>query len=172
MRGSLLLAVVASALLCWNSQAAANANDRQPSRNQGLDYGSYEASVRRCKLQQDDVLRTCNSLQLAQRGETGLRIRFTGSGQEPGTTIQYTFITKNPEGIRPLKCDKGRCQLFDHAWIAKVISASTAQFNARGLPVSLPQARAMQGDCRIADKIISCNSQTRQGRILRAEAKL
>lgn len=171
MHPSLLLTVLGSALL-WISQSATNANEARRSADQDLNYGSFETSVRRCRLEQNGTLRTCNVLQLAQRGDTGLRIRFTGAGQEPDTTIRYTFITRHPQTIRPLKCDQGDCQLLGHPWIAEVISASTAHFDARGLPVQLPQAQAMQGDCQLADQQIRCSSRTRSGQTLNAEADL
>ena len=171
MQRTLLLAGMGCALLLITESGSANNNQR--SEHPDLNYGSYEASVHRCRLDRNGMLRSCNTMQLAQRGDTGLRIRFTGAGKEPGTTIRYTFITKNPEGIKPLKCDQGDCQPLAHPWIAEVISASTAQFNARGLPVSLPQARAMQGDCQLSKRQISCNSRTKDdGLKLSAEAHL
>ena len=126
----------------------------------------------RCLIDQDGTTQTCSRVQLTQRSGAGLRIRFFSAADKAGTSVRVTFIASHPQGKSALACQDGRCQPSATSWSAKVISGSTAQFDERGLPDTLPEAWPMRGTCRISDALISCESQARNGLTLSAEARL
>ena len=137
-----------------------------------IDFGRFETSVRDCRTEHDGVRRSCTRLQLMQRGSLGLRIRFSGSGDRPGSSTWLTFVAAQPSsGRQPLTCERGVCQLSPGDWSAKVISGSSAHFDARGLPDTLPRALPMRGICRIQPREIRCKGQATQGISMNAEAR-
>ena len=139
---------------------------------QDSNFGNFEANVSRCTMNRHGTVQSCSRVQLTQRGPSGLRIRFSGPGEEPGSSTRVTFIASHPSGEPALSCDKGHCKPSIPAWSARVISGSTAQFDVRGLPNNLPKAQSMRGTCRLSEKQISCQSQSRSGWTLSAEARL
>ena len=139
---------------------------------QDSNFGNFDANVSRCTMNRHGTIQNCSRVQLTQRGRAGLRIRFSGPGEEPGTSTRVTFIASHPSGEPALVCDRGSCEPSTQAWSARVISGSTAQFNGRGLPNNLPKAQSMRGTCRVSKDQISCQSQTRNGWTLSAEARL
>ena len=141
--------------------------------NSETGFGSYQTSVRDCKTQLDGVIRHCSSIELTQRSASALRIRFVASGAKPGSSIRLTFIAaQSLNGRRVLECRRGTCELASGPWSAKVISGSSATFDARGIPDTLPSAWPMQGICTIADRQITCESSARQGLSMRPEARI
>ena len=152
------------------SQRSAIAQESRPV--QVSNFGNFETTVSRCSIDRNGTTQSCSRVQLTQRGTSGLRIRFSGPGEEPGSSTRMTFIASHPSGEPALTCNKGDCKPSDSAWSATVISGSTAQFDARGLPDNLPKAWPMRGTCRISKGLIACQSQSRSGWTLSAEARL
>tara|TARA_B100002051_G_C16743053_1_gene645587 strand:+ start:5534 stop:6028 length:495 start_codon:yes stop_codon:yes gene_type:complete len=136
------------------------------------DFGTFDSSVRRCIVDQGGDIRSCSRIQLTQRGQAGLRIRFLGAGPQQGTSARLTFVAKHPTGNRALTCSRGKCQPLKVNWNATVISASTAIFNDRGLPTTIPHSWRMQGICSINKTAINCESEASNGLLLRAQADL
>ena len=152
------------------SQSWAKAQAPRPV--QEPNFGNFETTVSRCSIVRDGTIQRCSRVQLTQRGSAGLRIRFSGPGEEPGSTTRMTFIARHPAGDLALACDKGDCKPSDSGWSGTVISGSTAQFNARGLPDNLPEAWPMRGTCKISEESFDCRGQSRSGRTLSAVARL
>ena len=152
------------------SQRSAMAQAARPV--QEPNFGNFETTASHCSMDRNGTVNNCSRIQLTQRGTAGLRIRFSGPGEEPGSSNRMTFIASHPSGDLALACDKGNCKPSGTPWSATVISGSTAQFNARGLPDNLPKAWPMRGTCKISQELIACQSQSRSGWTLSAEARL
>jgi hypothetical protein len=164
-------AILATLLLSWAvlpRPLSALAERGKPD----ADFGSITTTTRQCSLARNGSEQGCTTVQLTQRGNAGLRIRFIGSGAQPGSSKWITFIARHRQGIRALSCNKGSCEQAVQHWSADVISASIANFDDRGLPVGLPNTSPMDGECQIERQRIQCVSRSNNGLSLRAVARL
>ena len=166
--GSCILSTMVLLNLLWPMQDPAKAEQK---RQVSTDFGTYDAAVQSCNLNDNGVRQPCSRVQLTQRGEEGLRIRFIGAGEQPGTSLRVTFIARQPGKSRLLSCHQALCRPIHGQWSADVISASTTRFNVRGLPDALPRAMPMRGTCELDESLIRCESQGRGGINLSAQAR-
>ena len=136
-------------------------------------FGRLDTTVSSCRITHAERSTGCRRLQLTQTSSIGLRIRFIGeSPEEPGRTHQLTFVT-GPGSREPvLSCQNGRCNLAATSWSGQISSRSWVFFDARGLPIGLPSNRPTQGQCTISDGLLNCQSQSRDGLNMSAEARL
>ena len=162
---------LATLLLCWTGLPQSLPALAEGSKRD-VDFGSITSTARQCSLARNGSTRRCTAVELSQRGNAGLRIRFMGAGEQPGSSDWITFIARNRRGIRALSCSNGTCEQAVQAWSAEVISVSIARFDGRGLPISLPDTRSMDGECRIEKSMIQCDSRSSNGVSLRAVARL
>ena len=136
-------------------------------------FGRLETTVSSCRITQAKRSMGCRRLQLTQTSVIGLRIRFIGeSPEEPGRTHQLTFVTRPGSRDPVLSCQNGRCNLAATSWNGKITSHSWVFFDKRGLPIGLPGSRPTQGRCTFSEGRLSCQSQSRDGLNLSAEAQL
>ena len=136
-------------------------------------FGRLDSGVSGCRMTQAERSMGCQRLQLSQTSAIGLRIRFIGINQEdPGRTYQLTFVTGSGAGDPVLSCQNGRCRLAATSWTGTITSSSFVVFDARGLPIGLPINRPTTGECRINERRLNCESQTRDGLQRSAEAQL
>lgn len=142
------------------------------SAGQARGFSRVEQATRRCRIERGDIKRSCNRLQISDTGSDGLRIRFTGPGETPGSSHQLSFVALAREQPSPLRCEKGNCQLSGRRWTADIISIAWVEFDKRGLPRGLPTARTVRGTCRINDRLINCESHRGQLIDVSAEAQI
>ena len=136
-------------------------------------FGRLDTGVSGCRLTQAERSMGCQRLQLSQTSSIGLRIRFIGVNEEdPGRTHQLTFVTGPGTGDPVLTCQNGRCRLAATSWSGTITSSSLVVFDQRGLPIGLPSNRPTTGTCRINERRLNCESQTRDGLQRSAEARL
>ena len=135
--------------------------------------GRWETTVSSCRITQAKRSMGCRRLQLTQTSVIGLRIRFIGeSPEEPGRTHQLTFVTRPGSRDPVLSCQNGRCNLAATSWSGQISSSSWVAFDQRGLPIGVPTNRSSRGQCTISNGRLSCQSQSRDGLQLSAEARL
>ena len=164
-------AIVCTLLLCWAVLPRPMSALAERGKSDA-DFGSITTTARQCRLARNGSEQACTTVQLTQRGHAGLRIRFIGSGAQPGSSEWVTFIARHRRGIRALSCSQGSCDQAMQHWSADVISASIAHFDDRGVPMGLPDTSPMDGECQIEPKKIQCVSRSSNGLSLRAVARL
>ena len=136
-------------------------------------FGRWETTVSSCRITHAERSMGCQRLQLMQTSSIGLRVRFIGvSEEDPGRTHQLTYVTGPGTGDPVLSCQNGHCRLAAASWSGTIISSSLVVFDQRGLPIDFPSNRPTTGECRINERRLNCESQTRDGLQLSAEARL
>lgn len=136
-------------------------------------FGRFDTGLSGCRITHAERSMGCQRLQLMQTSSIGLRLRFFGvSTNEPNRTVQLTFVTGPGSGDPVLNCQSGRCRLAATTWSGQISSSSWVSFDQRGLPIGVPTNRPSIGQCTISDGRLSCQSQSRDGLQLSAEARL
>ena len=136
-------------------------------------FGRLDTGLSSCRLSQAERSMGCQRLQLSQTSSIGLRVRFIGvSEKDPSRTYQLTFVTGPGTGDPVLSCQNGHCRLAETSWSGTITSSSLVVFDQRGLPIGLPSNRPTIGECRINERRLNCQSQTRDGLQRSAEARL
>ena len=144
-----------------------------PGETAPLGIDRLDTAVSECSMVRADQAIPCQRLQLTQSDVTGLRIRFIGTSPEAKRiTYRLTFLTGATTQGQALDCNSGRCRLTRSAWEGKIFSAAWGSFDDRGLPMGMPNSQTGRGRCRIVGKLLSCESQFRDGLNLSAEARL
>ena len=136
-------------------------------------FGRFDTGLFSCRITHAERSMGCQRLQLMQTSSIGLRVRFIGvSEKDPGRTHQLTYVTGPGTGDPVLSCQNGHCRLAAASWSGTIISSSLVVFDQRGLPIDFPSNRPTTGECRINERRLNCESQTRDGLQRSAEARL
>ena len=151
------LALVAIAL---GSATSVNASQRL-----GLD-------TVKCTMARNVEQVPCHHLVLRQSDHHTLRIRIAGSSTSTTGSIRLKFVSREATNNAALQCNNQSYRLGTTTWKGRVTSGSWIKFNDQGLPNGLSNAELMTGECRISRKQVICDSQTADGDVLRAEARL
>jgi hypothetical protein len=119
-------------------------------------FGRWQQRPRSCVVEQgaSPKLR-CNAVQLDQRSPEIVRLSVQAEGVVRNEWIQITLVGALAEGQKPMVCRNGACTL-SQPLLLNLSTFSLARFNERGLAQTLPDARSVQGTCRIDPVALQC----------------
>ena len=119
-------------------------------------FGRWQQRPKSCVVHQGTSSKfRCDGVQLDQRSPEIVRLSVQADGVVRNEWIQITLVGALPEGQKPMACRNGACTL-SQPLLLNLSTFSLARFNERGLAQTLPEARSVQGTCRINPVALQC----------------
>ena len=162
-RGSLALAGVLLGAVLLPPQALGRAGQEG--------FCRWELRSDNCKhsLAESVGASPCQVVQLEQRQEGLLNVKFIARGAEQGSMNQLTFVGELKPGSLAMRCSQARCTP-QGTMQSQLSSVSEARFDGRGIAQGLPSAWPVNGTCLVEERQVRCQAKAFTGEGWTAEA--